>query len=91
MSLHGEEKELSSKHDEIVDLTITLMWSAGMMPISPSPNQPTHGPTTNYYQNTNNIPQAYHDLTVCLHDRFYAVRKGKVEEIWQIDARGRLD
>lgn len=35
---------------------------------------------------------AYHDLTVCLHDRFYAVRNNKtVEHVWSIDGRGRFD
>ena len=37
------------------------------------------------------VVPAYHDLTVCLHDNFYAVRNGVVEEIWGIQGRGRLD
>ena len=37
------------------------------------------------------VVPAYHDLTVCLHDNFYAVRNGRVEEIWGIQGRGRMD
>jgi D-serine deaminase-like pyridoxal phosphate-dependent protein len=31
------------------------------------------------------------DTTVNLHDNYYAVRKGMVEAIWRIEARGRMD
>eukprot|EP00040_Diaphanoeca_grandis_P037394 m.243337 g.243337 ORF g.243337 m.243337 type:complete len:489 (-) comp33810_c2_seq13:75-1541(-) len=34
---------------------------------------------------------AYHDLTVCLHDRFYVVRNGQVVHVWSIEGRGRFD
>ena len=32
----------------------------------------------------------YADLTVALHDKFYCFRKGKLVDIWPVEARGRL-
>jgi D-serine deaminase-like pyridoxal phosphate-dependent protein len=33
----------------------------------------------------------YGDFTTVLHDRIFAVRAGRVEAVWPLDARGRLD
>eukprot|EP00936_MAST-01D_sp_MAST-1D-sp1_P001719 g1719.t1 len=37
------------------------------------------------------VVPAYHDLTTVLHDRFIAVRNGRVHAIWPLLGRGRLD
>ena len=37
------------------------------------------------------VVPGYHDLSVVLHDRLVAVREGRVEEVWAIESRGRLD
>jgi len=37
------------------------------------------------------IIPGYGDFTTVLHDRFYAVRGGRLEAIWPLEARGRLE
>ncbi|MCE9607570.1 MAG: DSD1 family PLP-dependent enzyme [Planctomycetia bacterium] len=36
------------------------------------------------------IVPGYADLTVALHDKFYCFRKGKLVDVWPVEARGRL-
>ena len=50
----------------------------------------TEGPGPRVGDRVAFIP-GYGDLTTVLHDRFYCLRNGRLEAIWPLEARGRLD
>ena len=50
----------------------------------------TQGPGPEIGDRIEFIP-GYGDFTSVLHDRFYCLRKGRLEAIWPLEARGRLD